>query len=76
LARIPIELLDKHGLRKKIIVYVKNEGSNFNTMTIALKAIVNYEFLGLENSFQGTCFGHVFSKAWIVALQKKRFVRI
>jgi hypothetical protein len=32
-------------------------------MTIALKAIVNYESLGLENSFQGTCFGHVFSKA-------------
>jgi hypothetical protein len=32
-------------------------------MTIALKTIVNYESFGLEESFKGTCFGHVFSKA-------------
>jgi hypothetical protein len=32
-------------------------------MTIALKVVVNYEFFALEESFQGTCFGHVFSKA-------------
>jgi hypothetical protein len=56
--------LDKYGLRKKIIAYVKNEGSNLHVMMIiALKAIVNYEYLGLEKSFQGTCFGHAFSKA-------------
>jgi hypothetical protein len=28
----------------------------------ALKFIVNCEYLGLEESFQGTCFGNVFSK--------------
>ncbi len=28
-----------------------------------MKDVVNYEFLGLEESFQGICFGHVFSKA-------------
>jgi hypothetical protein len=44
-------------------IYVKDEGSNFNGMTIALKLVVSYEFLRLESSFQGTCFGHVFSKA-------------
>ncbi len=59
LGRILIKLLDKYGLRKKIIVYVKNEGSNLN----AMKAIVNCQPFGLEKSFQGTCFGHVFSKA-------------
>jgi hypothetical protein len=32
-------------------------------MTIALKIVVNYESFGLEESFQGTCFGHDFSKA-------------
>jgi len=32
-------------------------------MTSALKSIVNYESLELEQSFQGTCFGHTFSKA-------------
>jgi hypothetical protein len=29
----------------------------------ALKSIINCESFGLEESFQGTCFGHVFSKA-------------
>jgi hypothetical protein len=41
LAKSMTKLLDKYGLRKKIIAYVKNDGSNFNAMTIALKAIVN-----------------------------------
>ncbi len=36
------KLLDKYGLRKKIITYVKYEGSNLNAMTIVLKVIVNY----------------------------------
>ncbi len=45
------QLLDKYGLRKKNIVYVKDERSNINDMTGALKFVVNYEFLGLEESF-------------------------
>jgi hypothetical protein len=32
-------------------------------MTTTLKVVVNYESLGLEESSQVTCFGHVFSKA-------------
>ncbi len=32
-------------------------------MTIALKSIVKCEIFGLDESFQGACFGHVFSKA-------------
>jgi hypothetical protein len=63
LAKSLTNLLDKYGLRKKIIAYVKYEGSNFNAMTIALKIIINCEYIGLGESFQGTCFGHVFSKA-------------
>jgi len=43
-----------------IIVCLKDEGSNFNAITIALKSIVSCEILGLEESFQGTCFDHVF----------------
>jgi len=34
-----------------------------NAMTIALKVVINCEPLGLEKNFQGTCFGHAFSKA-------------
>jgi hypothetical protein len=34
-------------LDQKIFVYVKNEGTNLNTMTITFKSIVCYETLGL-----------------------------
>jgi hypothetical protein len=50
LAKSLIELLDKYGLKKTIIVYVKDEGSNFNAMTSELKFLVNCEYLGLEES--------------------------
>ncbi len=46
LAKSLKKLLDKYGLRKKIIAYVKDEGSNFKTMIITLKAIVNCESFG------------------------------
>ncbi len=58
-----IDLLDKFGLRKKFITYVKDESSNLNEMTFALKSIISCETLSLQESFNGTCFGHVFSKA-------------
>jgi hypothetical protein len=50
-------------IKKKIITYVKNEGSNLNIVTIASKSIVKCEVLTLDESFQGTCFGHSFSQA-------------
>jgi hypothetical protein len=51
-----IDLLDKYGLRKKIIAYVKDEEFNFNAMIVILKSIMNRESFVLEESFQGTCF--------------------
>jgi len=59
MARNLIELLDQYDLmKKKIIAYVKDEGANLNVMTTTLKSMVNCEVFGMENSFQGTCFGH------------------
>ncbi len=58
-----IELLDKYGLKEKIITYVKDERLNLNALTIALKVVVNNDSFGLEESFYNTCFWHVFSKA-------------
>jgi hypothetical protein len=55
-----IDLLDAYGLKNKIIIYVKDEGSNLNTLTNALKFVVKCETLGLKESFKATCFGHVF----------------
>jgi hypothetical protein len=43
--------LDKYGLRNKIKTYVKNESSNLNTMTSALKFVIKCEALGLEENF-------------------------
>jgi hypothetical protein len=58
-----IDILDAYELRNKIITYVQNKGSNLNTMTSVLEYIVECGTLGFEESFQGTCFGHFFSKA-------------
>jgi hypothetical protein len=56
------KLLDNYALRKTKITYVKDEGSNLNIMTTTLKSIVCCDMLGLEEIFQGICFGHAFSK--------------
>ncbi len=72
LARNLKELLDCYGLSKKIIVYVKDEGANLNSMTTILKFVVNCEGLGLKESFNGTCFGHAFFKTCQYVIAKKR----
>jgi hypothetical protein len=51
LTRSLTKLLDKYGLKKKIIAYVKDEGSNLNAMITTLKVVVNFESFGLEESF-------------------------
>jgi hypothetical protein len=66
------KLLDCYGLSKKIIVYVKDERANLNFMTTILKFVVNCEGLGLEESFNGTCFGHAFSKTCQYAIVEKK----
>jgi hypothetical protein len=59
-----------------IDVYAKDEGSSLNAMIIILKVIVNYESPNLEESFQGTCFWHVFSKACKYGTTEKRVCKI
>jgi len=51
-------LLNSFGLLDKIIVYVKDEGSNLNTLTNALTSVVSYSPLQLAHPFVGSCFGH------------------
>ncbi len=48
MAKSLTKLLDKYGLRKKNIAYVKHEGYNLNAMISVLKYVVNCEFLGIE----------------------------
>jgi hypothetical protein len=66
------KLLKKYGLRKEIIAYVKNKGSNINVMIITLKLVVSCEYFNLEENFQGTFFRHVFSKAYEYGSAKEK----
>jgi hypothetical protein len=45
-------LLQKYGLIKLIIFYVKDEVSSSNTMINIFKSMVNYESLGVEKVFK------------------------
>jgi hypothetical protein len=47
---------------KKNGLHVTDEGSNLNIMTIALKFVVNYEFLGLEETIRDLAFDLHFLK--------------
>jgi len=67
--------LDSYALRKKIIVYVKDDGFNLNIMSITRKSIVSCEMLGLEESFQDIYFGHAFFKACQYAIIKEIFCK-
>jgi len=44
-------------------------------MIVVSKAIVNSKILGLEESYQGTCFRHAFSKAINMVQQIKNFAK-
>jgi hypothetical protein len=72
LAKNLIELLENYNLSKNIIVYVKDEKFNLNIMTFAWKIVVSCDILGLEESYQGICFGHAFSRAcqYVIANDK------
>jgi hypothetical protein len=61
-------------LKNNIIANVKNESSNLNTMTSAFKCVVKCEVLCLEENFQGTSSGHVFSKACQYVVDDEKFV--
>jgi hypothetical protein len=54
-------LLSKFKLMHYVIVFVKEEGNNWITISIALHSIINYEPLELIKVYEYTCFGHVMS---------------
>ncbi len=46
-----------------------------NIKIIVLKSVVNCGILGLVESYQGTCFGHAFSKAYQYAMIDENFCK-
>lgn len=57
------QMLDTFGLTDWILAFMKDEGSRLQTMAGALRSIVSCSPLELTFVFEGTCFGHVMSKA-------------
>jgi len=57
-------LLVQSQLTNKIIVYVKNEGTNLNILVVALTSIVSCAPLQIASLFIGICFGHLMFKAY------------
>jgi hypothetical protein len=51
MARSLITLLDEYEFKKKFVVYVKDERAKLNAMIVALKCLVSYEILSLDESF-------------------------
>ncbi len=60
-------------IEKKTFAYVKDEKSNPNVITIALKYVMrSCKLLGLDESFQGSYFGHILSKACQYAIANEK----
>jgi len=53
----------KFNLTNKVIAYVKDEGANLNSFTIALTYVMSCEPLQLPQPFASFCFGRATSKA-------------
>jgi len=70
-----IELLDSYALKRKIIVYVKDEGYNLNTMTTTLKSIVSCDVLGLECFFRALVLVMHFRKLVNMLCKRKKFAK-
>jgi hypothetical protein len=56
-------LLTEYQLTSKIITYVKDESTNLNTFAFAFASVAFCAPLQLVAPFNGTCFGHVTTKA-------------
>jgi len=57
------DLLSLYNLLNKLITYVKDENGNLSTFPKTLISIFSCGPLGLTIPWQGSCFGHAFSKA-------------
>jgi hypothetical protein len=69
-------LIDSFGLFEKVIVYVKDEASNLNTITNALQFIIFHSPLQLFVTFVGLCFGHAMSKVVHMPMMIPKSIRV
>jgi hypothetical protein len=53
----------QYDMKRNFFCLCEGWGVNLNILIATWKLVINYEILSLGESFQGTCFGHDFSKA-------------
>ncbi len=69
------KLFDINELRKKFVVCAKDKGYNLNIIISTLISDINCDVLGLEESFQKTCFGYAFFKTCQYVITDKFFCK-
>ncbi len=57
-------MLEKFGLLHWAIIFVQDEGTNLVAMVATLHSIFDCEPMKIFRVYEGTCFGHVMSKAY------------
>jgi hypothetical protein len=76
LAKTLIELLDNYALKRKIIAYIKDEGSNLNIMIINQNSIINCGMLCWRKVFKALVLGMHFPKFTNMLQKKENFAKI
>ncbi len=56
----------------KVLVYIKDEGSDLNTLENALSIVISCKLLEFKNPFSSTCFGQMRSKLcqYVITIEK------
>ncbi len=58
-----------------MIVFVKDEGCNLMSMATTLSSIVDYRPSKLQWVYEGTCFGHIMSKAYKYVINDEKVTK-
>jgi hypothetical protein len=56
----------------KVLVYIKDEGSNLNTLENALLIVISWKLLKFKKPFSSTCFAQMRSKLcqYVITIEK------
>ena len=68
--KFPRTAKKKHELQDKLVVYVKDQGSNLTTCTKSLCSSLTTHPMGLQKPLEGSCFVHLLSKSLSRVLAK------
>jgi hypothetical protein len=70
--KIVMYLLVQFQFIDKVLVYIKDEGSNVNTLENALSIVISCKLLEFKKPFSSTCFAQMKSKLcqYVITIEK------